>query len=79
MLKSVSQQRNRTRSYTTLCISVKRKNTGRHSTVAHKYGRGCPLLEVILYSGLSFWGERLVRCPEFRGGRFSEVANVLHV
>ena len=44
-----------------------------------KYGRGCPLLEVILYSVRSFWSERLVRCPEFRGGRFSEVANVLYV
>ena len=27
---------------------------------------GCPLLEVILHSGRSFWGERLVRCPEYR-------------
>ena len=44
-----------------------------------KYGRGCPLLEVILYRVRSFWSERLVRCPEFRGGRFSEVANVLYV
>ena len=42
-----------------------------------KFGRGCPFLEVILYSGWSYGGERLVRCPEFRGGRFSEVANVL--
>ena len=32
-----------------------------------------------MYSGRSFWGEHLVCCPEFRGGRFSEVANVLHV
>ena len=44
-----------------------------------KTGRGCPLLEVILYGGRSFGDERRVRCPEFRGGRFSEVANVLYI
>ena len=44
-----------------------------------KSGRGCPLLEVILYGGRSFGDERRVRCPEFRGGRFSEVANVLYI
>ena len=44
-----------------------------------KSGRGCPLLEVILYGGRSFGVERRVRCPEFRGGRFSEVANVLYI
>ena len=39
---------------------------------------GCLLLGVILYSEQSFWGKCLVCCPEFRGGRFSEVANVLY-
>ena len=34
------------------------------SALCTKFGRGCPLSEVILYSGRSFWGERFVRCPE---------------
>ena len=44
-----------------------------------KCGRGCPHLEVILYGGRSFGGERGVGCPEFRGGRFLEVANALYI
>ena len=35
--------------------------TGRHYS---KSGRGCPLSEVIMYSGRSFWGKRFGRCPE---------------
>ena len=32
-----------------------------------------------VYGGRSFGDERRVRCPEFRGGCFSEVANVWEV
>ena len=37
----------------------------------------CPLLEVILYRLLSFGGTLAVRCPEWRGVRYSEVLDVL--
>ena len=36
-----------------------------------------PVYAVKMY-GVARLGPGSVRCPEFRGGRFSEVANVLH-
>ena len=38
----------------------------------------CPLLEVILYRLLSFGGTLAVRCPEYRGVRYSEVLKLMY-
>ena len=39
---------------------------------------GCPLFRGNNVRCSAVGTEKSVRCPEFRGGRFSEVANVLH-
>ena len=43
------------------------RKLGPVSCFTETFGRGCPLSEVILYGQRSFWGKRLVRCPEVRG------------
>ena len=39
---------------------------------------GCPLFRGKNVRFSAVWTVKSVRCPEFRSGRFSEVANVLH-
>ena len=39
---------------------------------------GCPLFRGKNVRCSAVGTEKSVRCPEFRGGRFSEVANALH-
>ena len=54
------------------------RGEARHrGTILGEWLPGARCLEVKMYVKAR-WGRESVRCSEFRGGRFSEVANVLH-